>query len=138
MTEAPKYSLDKKLMKSGGSLYVAVPSEVVQQWDLKKGDAVSINVHEGMVQIEPKQPEKTATISPEAVEKYTQTMQGIQVRIIPDRKRNSLRLKFSGHNQEAITLLLNQLYQKLPLFFTLLGLGTVESVDKEAINNPSP
>lgn len=132
MVETPKYALHKRLMKSGGSLYVAIPSEVIQEWELKKGDAVSINVHDGMIQIEPKQPNKVANISPEAVEEYNRAMQGIQVKIIPDQKRNSLRLKFSGPDQEAITLLLNQIYQKLPMLFTLLGLGKVESEDKKA------
>ena len=76
MAEMPKFSVDKRLLKSGGSLFVCVPNEVVQQWNLDKGDEVRISVLEGAIKIEPKQPTKVETISEETVEAYSKAIVG--------------------------------------------------------------
>lgn len=79
--EVSKFTVDKRLMKLGGSLVVAVPNEVVEQWNLGKGDEVRISVEEGVLRIEPKQSTKIETISEEMVEAYSKAMKGIQAKV---------------------------------------------------------
>jgi len=38
MAETSKYTISRKLLRSGNSLFVGVPSEVIEQWNLHKGD----------------------------------------------------------------------------------------------------
>ena len=50
--QADRY-VDRRLMKLGGSLVVAVPDELVKRWSLDKGDQMRITVLEDGVKIEP-------------------------------------------------------------------------------------
>ena len=126
MTEASKYSVSKKLMKSGGSLFVGVPNEIIEQWNLGKGDEVSLTVADGAIRIEPKQPTRMENISEEMVETYSKVMKGIQAKITLDAEGNALHLEFAGENKEAVKLLLHNLWRNLPALFSMLGVGSVE------------
>ena len=126
MAEAINFPLSKKLMKSGGSLYVSVPNEIIEQWNLGKGDEVSLTVVDGVMKIEPKQPTRLETISEEMVETYSKVMKGIQAKIVLDSEGNALHLEFTGENQDAIKLLLHNLWRNLPALFSMLGVGSIE------------
>jgi len=126
MAEAINFPLSKKLMKSGGSLYVSVPNEIIEQWNLGKGDEVSLTVVDGAMRIEPKQPTRMETISEEMVETYSKVMKGIQAKIVLDSEGNALHLEFTGENQDAIKLLLHNLWRNLPALFSMLGVGSIE------------
>jgi len=131
MARASKYSVSKKLMKSGGSLFVGVPNEIIEQWNLGKGDEVSLTVADGAIRIEPKQPTKMENISEEMVETYSKVMKGIQAKITLDTEKNALHLEFSGENKEAVKLLLHNLWSNLPALFGMLGVGSIEESAKK-------
>ena len=131
MVKASRFSVNKKLLKSGGSLFVGVPNEVIEQWNLGKGDEVCLSVTDGAIRIEPKQPSKIESISEEMVETYSKVMKGIQAKITLDTEDNALHLEFSGENQDAVSLLLHNLWSNLPALFSMLGVGSVEESDKE-------
>jgi len=137
MTEASKYSVSKKLMKSGGSLFVGVPNEIIEQWNLGKGDEVSLTVADGAIRIEPKQPTKMENISEEMVETYSKVMKGIQAKITLDAEGNALHLEFAGENQEAVKLLLYNLWRNLPALFSMLGVGSIEETGKDEPKKPT-
>ena len=126
MAESSKYTVNKKLMKSGGSLFVGVPNEVIEQWNLSKGDEVSLSVTDGAIKIEPKQPTRMESISEEMVETYSKVMKDIQAKITLDTDKNALHLEFSGENKEAVKLLLHNLWSNLPALFSMLGVGSIE------------
>ena len=128
--EVSKFSVDKRLMKLGGSLVVAVPNEVVEQWNLGKGDEVRISVEEGALRIEPKQSTKIETISEEMVEAYSKAMKGIQAKVTVDAANSTINLEFSGESKEVIDLFVRNLSRNLPVFLRLLGLGSVEELPK--------
>jgi antitoxin component of MazEF toxin-antitoxin module len=128
--EVSKFSVDKRLMKLGGSLVVAVPNEVVEQWNLGKGDEVRISVQEGALRIEPKQSIKIETISEEMVEAYSKAMKGIQAKVTVDAENSTINLEFSGDSKEVIDLFVRNLSRNLPVFLRLLGLGSVEELPK--------
>ena len=131
MAEASKYSVSKKLMKSGGSLFVGVPNEVIEQWNLSKGDEVSLSVTDGAIKIEPKQPTRMESISEEMVETYSKVMKDIQAKITLDTEKNALHLEFSGENKEAVKLLLHNLWSNMPALFSMLGVGSIEESAKK-------
>lgn len=128
--EVSKFTVDKRLMKLGGSLVVAVPNEVVEQWNLGKGDEVRISVQEGALRIEPKQSIKIETISEEMVEAYSKAMKGIQAKVTVDAENSVIHLEFSGDSKEVIDLFVRNLSRNLPVFLRLLGLGSVEELPK--------
>lgn len=128
--EVSKFTVDKRLMKLGGSLVVAVPNEVVEQWNLGKGDEVRISVEEGVLRIEPKQSTKIETISEEMVEAYSKAMKGIQAKVTVDAENSTINLEFSGDSKEVIDLFVRNLSRNLPVFLRLLGLGSVEELPK--------
>jgi antitoxin component of MazEF toxin-antitoxin module len=128
--EVSKFTVDKRLMKLGGSLVVAVPNEVIEQWNLGKGDEVRISVEEGALRIEPKQSTKIETISEEMVEAYSKTMKGIQAKVTVDAENSTIHLEFSGESKEVIDLFVRNLSRNLPVFLRLLGLGSVEESPK--------
>lgn len=125
-SEISQFSIDKRLMKVGGSLVVGVPNEVIEQWNLGKGDEVRVSVHEGAISIEPKQPTRTQTISEEAVKTYSKLMKGIQARVTMDTEASALHLEFSGENKEAVGIVVRNLWRNLPFLLSMLGLGSVE------------
>ena len=131
MAETFNYSVSKKLMKSGGSLFVGVPNEVIEQWNLGKGDEVRLSVTDGVIRIEPKQPTRLESISEEMVETYSKVMKGIQAKITLDTEKNALHLEFSGENKEAVKLLLHNLWSNLPALFSMLGVGSIEESAKK-------
>lgn len=131
MAETSNYSVSKKLMKSGGSLFVGVPNEVIEQWNLSKGDEVSLSVTDGAIKIEPKQPTRMESISEEMVETYSKVMKDIQAKITLDTEKNALHLEFSGENKEAVKLLLHNLWSNLPALFSMLGVGSIEESAKK-------
>ncbi|MDP2729971.1 MAG: AbrB/MazE/SpoVT family DNA-binding domain-containing protein, partial [Dehalococcoidales bacterium] len=123
--------VSKKLMKSGGSLFVGVPNEIIEQWNLSKGDEVNLTVVDGAIRIEPKQPTRMENISEEMVETYSKVMKGIQAKITLDTEKNALHLEFSGENKEAVKLLLHNLWSNLPALFSMLGVGSIEESAKK-------
>ena len=131
MAETSNYSVSKKLMKSGGSLFVGVPNEIIEQWNLSKGDEVNLTVVDGAIRIEPKQPTRMENISEEMVETYSKVMKGIQAKITLDTEKNALHLEFSGENKEAVKLLLHNLWSNLPALFSMLGVGSIEESAKK-------
>jgi antitoxin component of MazEF toxin-antitoxin module len=130
MAEAPRFSVDKRLMRLGGSLVVGVPNEVIQQWDLGKGDEVRISVLEGAIKIEPKQPTKVENIPEEAVEAYSRAMRGIEAKVTMDTEASAIHLEFSGENKEMVDLFVRNLWRNLPVLLRMLGLGSVEELPK--------
>jgi antitoxin component of MazEF toxin-antitoxin module len=138
MAETSNYSVSKKLMKSGGSLFVGVPNEIIEQWNLSKGDEVNLTVVDGAIRIEPKQPTRMESISEEMVETYSKVMKGIQAKITLDTEKNALHLEFSGENKQAVKLLLHNLWSNLPALFSMLGVGSVEESAKKPRKKASP
>lgn len=129
MEETSSKPIKKRLLKSGNSLYVGVPYSMIEQWNLNKGDEVQLTVVDGAIKIEPKQPTRMETISEEMVETYSKVMKGIQAKITMDTDNNALHLEFSGDNQDAVKLLLRNLWSNLPALFSMLGVGTIEEKD---------
>jgi len=136
MAEASKFTVNKKLLKSGGSLFVGVPNEIIEQWNLGKGDEVCLSVADGAIKIEPKQPSKIESISEEMVETYSKVMKGIQAKITMDTEGNALHLEFSGENKEAVKLLIHNLWSNLPALFNMLGVGSIEETGKDEPEKP--
>lgn len=132
-----QYPLNKRLMKSGGSLYISVPNEVIEEWNLSKGDEVNLTVEDGVLMIEPKQPSRIDTVSEETVENYAQVMKGIEVKMTMDTGKDALHLDFSGENKEAVKLLIKNLWKNLPALFSMLGVGSIEEDDKTSTGEGS-
>ena len=131
MAEASKFTVNKRLLKSGHGLFVPVPNEVIENWNLGKGDEVSLSVADGAIRIEPKKPTKMESISEEMVETYSKVMKGIQAKITLDTEKNALHLEFSGENKEAVKLLIHNLWSNLPALFSMLGVGSIEESAKK-------
>ncbi len=130
MTDTPK-SVGRRVMKLGGSLVVGLPNEVVEQWKLDKGDEVSVSVEEGVIKIEPGKALKVETISEEMIEGYSKAMKGIQAKVTMDAAKSSIHLEFSGESKPVRDLFVRNLWQNLPVFLRLLGLGSVQELAKE-------
>jgi antitoxin component of MazEF toxin-antitoxin module len=126
MAGTPRLLVNKRLLKSGHGLYVALPSEVIEQWSLDKGDEVSISVDDEAIKIMPKKPEKIETISEEMIETYSATMKAIQARVTLDSEKRAIHLEFSGRNRRVINLFVQNLWRNLPVLLRLLGLGSVK------------
>ena len=124
--QADRY-VDRRLMKLGGSLVVAVPDELVKRWSLDKGDQMRITVLEDGVKIEPKQPTKVEAISSETIEAYSKAVTDIQAKVSLIGE-NEIKLEFTGANQDAVRVFVGKLWQNLPLMLRLLGLGSVEEL----------
>ncbi len=128
MAGEAKITVNKRLLKSGHGLYVPLPTEVIEQWELDKGDEVSVTVDEGVIQIKPRRPEKVETISEEMIETYSAEMKGIQARVTLDSENRAIHLEFAGENKRVINLFVQNLWQNLPVMLRLLGLGSVEEI----------
>jgi len=131
MVETTRFTVNKRILKSGHGLFVPVPSEVIEQWNLGKGDEVCLSVTDGAIRIEPKQPTRMESISEEMVETYSKVMKGIQAKITLDTEKNALHLEFSGENKEAVKLLLHNLWSNMPALFSMLGVGSIEESAKK-------
>lgn len=114
----------------GGSLVVSVPNEVIEQWNLKKGDEVRFTFQGEALKIEPKGSTRVETIPEEMLEKYSGAMRGIQARVTMDADTPAIHLEFSGENKEMTDLFVRNLWRNLPIFLRLLGLGSVEEIAK--------
>ena len=119
--------VDRRLMKMGGSLVMAVPDEMVKQWNLEKGDQVRVTVLEDGVKVEPKQLFKVEAVSPESIESYSKAMAGIQAEVIMSAE-DEISLKFSGANKDTVRVFARKLWQNLPLMLRLMGLGSVDEL----------
>jgi len=119
--------VDRRLMKVGGSLVMAVPDEMVKQWNLEKGDQVRVTVLEDGVKVEPKQLFKVEAVSPESIESYSKDMAGIQAEVIMSGD-DEISLKFSGTNEDTVRVFVRKLWQNLPLMLRLMGLGSVDEL----------
>ena len=119
--------VDRRLMKMGGSLVMALPDEMVKQWHLEKGDQVRVTVLEDGVKVEPKQLSKVEAVSPESIESYSKTMAGIQAAVIMSAD-DEISLKFSGANKDTVRVFARRLWQNLPLMLRLMGLGSVDEI----------
>jgi len=108
-------------------LVVTVPNEAIEQWDLGKGDEVRITVQQRAITIEPKGSTKVETISEQAIEAYSKEMTGIEARVILDTDSSVIHLEFSG----VMELFVRKLWQNLPIFLRLLGLGSVSELSKD-------
>jgi len=128
MAETSKYSVSKKLMKSGGSLFVGVPNDVIEQWNLRKGDEVRLTVNGGVIQIQPNEPTQVENISEEMIETYATTMKGIQARVTRDAQAPAIHIEFAGENKKVLDLFVYNLWKNLPMMLRLLGLGSVEEM----------
>jgi len=124
-------SVDRRLMKMGGSLVVSVPNEVVEQWNLKKGDEVRFTFEEGAMKIEPKGTTRVETIPEEMVEAYSKAMGSIQAKVTMNADAPTIYLEFSGENKETTDLFVRNLWRNLPVLLRLLGLGSVAEVVEE-------
>jgi antitoxin component of MazEF toxin-antitoxin module len=119
--------LDRRLVRLGRSLVMAVPDEVVKRWGLNKGDQMRVTVLEGEVRIEPKQPTKVRAISQKAIESYLKAAAGIEAKVSKTAD-NEIRLEFAGDNQAAVKFFVQKLWENLPLMFKLMGMGSVSEV----------
>jgi antitoxin component of MazEF toxin-antitoxin module len=136
MAGTSKYSVSKKLMKSGGSLFVGVPNEVIEQWNLHKGDEVRLTVNGGTIQIQPNDPTQVENISEEMIETYATTMKGIQARVTKDTDAPAIHIEFSGENKKVLGLFVYNLWKNLPVMLRLLGLGSVEETSSTESEKP--
>jgi len=123
MAESSKYTISRKLLRSGNSLFVSVPSEVIEQWNLHKGDEVRLTVNGGTIQIQPNEPTQVENISEEMIETYATTMKGIQARVTKDTEAPAIHIEFSGENKKVLDLFVYNLWKNLPVMLRLLGLG---------------
>jgi antitoxin component of MazEF toxin-antitoxin module len=128
MAETSKYTISRKLLRSGNSLFVGVPSEVIEQWKLHKGDEVRLTVNGGTIQIQPNEPTQVENISEEMIETYATTMKGIQARVTKDTEAPAIHIEFSGENKKVLDLFVYNLWKNLPVMLRLLGLGSVEEM----------
>jgi antitoxin component of MazEF toxin-antitoxin module len=128
MSETLRYTINKKLLRSGNSLFVGVPSEVIEQWNLHKGDEVRLTVNGGAIQIQPIEPTQIENISEEMIETYSSTMKGIQARVTRDAEAPAIHIEFSGENKRVLDLFVYNLWKNLPVMLRLLGLGSVEEM----------
>jgi len=128
MAETSKYTISRKLLRSGNSLFVGVPSEVIEQWNLHKGDEVRLTVNGGTIQIQPNKPTQVENISEEMIETYATTMKGIQARVTKDTEAPAIHIEFSGENKKVLDLFVYNLWKNLPVMLRLLGLGSVEEM----------
>jgi antitoxin component of MazEF toxin-antitoxin module len=128
MAETSKYTISRKLLRSGNSLFVGVPSEVIEQWNLHKGDEVRLTVNGGTIQIQPNEPTQVENISEEMIETYATTMKGIQARVTKDTEAPAIHIEFSGENKKVLDLFVYNLWRNLPVMLRLLGLGSVEEM----------
>ena len=128
MAETSKYTISRKLLRSGNSLFVSVPSEVIEQWNLHKGDEVRLTVNGGTIQIQPNEPTQVENISEEMIETYATTMKGIQARVTKDTEAPAIHIEFSGENKKVLDLFVYNLWKNLPVMLRLLGLGSVEEM----------
>ena len=135
MTETPKYTISKKLLKSGNSLFVGVPNEVIEQWNLHKGDEVRLTVNGGTIQIQPNETTQVEKISEEMIETYSTTMKGIQARVTRDAEVPAIHIDFSGENKKVLDLFVYNLWKNLPVMLRLLGLGSVEETSSSVKEN---
>jgi antitoxin component of MazEF toxin-antitoxin module len=136
MAETSKYTISRKLLRSGNSLFVGVPSEVIEQWNLHKGDEVRLTVNGGTIQIQPNEPTQVENISEEMIETYATTMKGIQARVTKDTEAPAIHIEFSGENKKVLDLFVYNLWKNLPVMLRLLGLGSVEEtsgIEKEKL-----
>ena len=129
--EVPQLSVDRRLMRMGGSLVVSVPNEAIKHWSLGKGDEVRITVQQRAITIKPKGSTKVETISEQAIEAYSKEMTGIEARVTLDSDSSVIHLEFSGENKEVMELFVRKLWQNLPIFLRLLGLGSVSELSKD-------
>ena len=128
MAETSKYTISRKLLRSGNSLFVSVPSEVIEQWNLHKGDEVRLTVNGGTIQIQPNEPTQVENISEEMIETYATTMKGIQARVTKDTEAPAIHIEFSGENKKVLDLFVYNLWKNLPVMLRMLGLGSVEEM----------
>lgn len=128
MVGMPRFSANKRLLKSGDGLYVPLPYEVIEQWNLDKGDEVIVSVDEGVIKIIPKQPTKVESISEEMIETYSSAMKGIEAKMTMDSESPAIHIEFSGENKRVINLFVQNLWRNLPVMLRLLGLGSVEEI----------
>ena len=128
MAETSKYTISRKLLRSGNSLFVGVPSEVIEQWNLHKGDEVRLAVNGGTIQIQPNEPTQVENISEEMIETYATTMKNIQARVTKDTEAPAIHIEFSGENKKVLDLFVYNLWRNLPVMLRLLGLGSVEEM----------
>ena len=128
MAEPSKYTISRKLLRSGNSLFVGVPSEVIEQWNLHKGDEVRLTVNGGTIQIRPNEPTQVENISEEMIETYATTMKGIQARVTKDTEAPAIHIEFSGENKKVLDMFVYNLWKNLPVMLRLLGLGSVEEM----------
>ena len=128
MAETSKYTISRKLLRSGNSLFVGVPSEVIEQWNLHKGDEVRLTVNGGTIQIRPNEPTQVENISEEMIETYATTMKGIQASVTKDTEAPAIHIEFSGENKKVLDMFVYNLWRNLPVMLRLLGLGSVEEM----------
>ena len=136
MAETSKYTISRKLLRSGNSLFVSVPSEVIEQWNLHKGDEVRLTVNGGTIQIRPNEPTQVENISEEMIETYATTMKGIQARVTKDTEAPTIHIEFSGENKKVLDMFVYNLWKNLPVMLRLLGLGSVEETSRGVKENP--
>jgi len=136
MAETSKYTISRKLLRSGNSLFVGVPAEVIEQWNLHKGDEVRLTVNGGTIQIQPNEPTQVENISEEMIETYATTMKGIQARVTKDTEAPAIHIEFSGENKKVLDLFVYNLWKNLPVMLRLLGLGSVEEMTGGVKENP--
>jgi antitoxin component of MazEF toxin-antitoxin module len=128
--ESKQVSVNRRLVKMGGSLVVPVPWEVVDRWNMKKGDEIRFTLGEGTLKLEPKEPKIVETIPEETIEAYSKAMKGIRASVTLDPVNLSIHIDFSGKNKEAMESFVRNLYQNLPPFLRLMGLGSVAEKTK--------
>ncbi|MFP4641350.1 MAG: AbrB/MazE/SpoVT family DNA-binding domain-containing protein [Dehalococcoidia bacterium] len=126
MAKTSNTTVNKRLLKSGHGLYVAIPSEVIEQWGLDKGDEVTVNVAEGTMKIQPNQPTKFENFTEESIAAYSKAMQGVEARVTVDPNACAIHLEFSGQDRKIVDMFVRNLWQNLPPFLRMLGLGSVE------------
>ena len=136
MAESSKYTISRKLLRSGNSLFVGVPSEVIEQWNLHKGDEVRLTVNGGTIQIRPNETTQVEKISEEMIETYSTTMKDIQARVTRDAEAPAIHIEFSGENKKVLDMFVYNLWKNLPVMLRLLGLGSVEETSSGVKENP--
>jgi len=127
-------TFNRRILKSGHSLFVPLPSEAVKRWNLKKGDDINVAIEDESVKITPKLLTTIETISDDMIEAYASAVKGIQVKVTLlslDNENQAIQLEFSGKDKKVITLFAQTLWRILSMMLSELGSGKESRVNED-------
>ncbi len=114
-------TFSKRILKSGGSLFVPVPSMVVDSWGLEKGTEVHIEVTQDAMTITPVATIRGQQVREADLQRFWEAMSEVEVKTRIEDDGSSLRVKFSGGDPEVTRTLVQNLRRVLPAVLSVIG-----------------